>query len=140
MAVVVMVAAAATAAAVAVAVDAEAAAVAESGDFYCDEVLSGKTPVEIVAESERALAYRHPEPAYPVHIVVISRLHTPTLTEVDEWGTHDELIRLVRDVALGVLRERGGCRVIANLGSYQQSEHVHWQVIAGEPGQGEPQP
>jgi histidine triad (HIT) family protein len=28
-------------------------------DFYCDEVFSGKTPVEKVRETENVLAYKH---------------------------------------------------------------------------------
>jgi histidine triad (HIT) family protein len=44
-----------------------------TNDFYCDEVLSGLTPVEKVAETESVLAFRHTRPYYPVHIVVIPK-------------------------------------------------------------------
>ena len=70
-------------------------------DFYCDEVLSGKTQVERVAETARVLAYHHTRPFYPVHIVVIPKLHIPSL--VDFTGGDDslllELLGVVRDVA-----------------------------------------
>ncbi len=122
---------AATAGAVAGAV----AAVSDPRDFYCEEVLSGRTPVDVVAESERALAFRHTQPAFPVHIVVISRRHLPEMTELEDWGTLDDLIRLVREVAISVARERGGCRIVVNVGSYQRSGHLHWHVIAGEKGE-----
>lgn len=122
---------AATAGAVAGAV----AAVSDPRDFYCEEVLSGRTPVEVVAESERALAFRHTNPAFPVHIVVITRRHVPEMTELEDWGTLDELVRLVREVAISVSRDRGGCRIVVNVGSYQRSGHLHWHVIAGEKGE-----
>jgi histidine triad (HIT) family protein len=111
------------------------AAVSESRDFYCEEVLSGRTPVDVVAESERALAFRHTQPAFPVHIVVISRRHLPEMTELEDWGMLDDLIRLVREVAISVARDRGGCRIVVNVGSYQRSGHLHWHVIAGEKGE-----
>jgi len=111
------------------------AAVSDSRDFYCEEVLSGRTPVDVVAESERALAFRHTQPAFPVHIVVISRRHLPEMTELEDWGMLDDLIRLVREVAIGVARDRGGCRIVVNVGSYQRSGHLHWHVIAGEKGE-----
>jgi histidine triad (HIT) family protein len=111
------------------------AAVSDTRDFYCEEVLSGRTPVDVVAESERALAFRHTQPAFPVHIVVISRLHLPEMTELEDWGTLDDLIRLVREVAISVSRERGGCRIVVNVGSYQRSGHLHWHVIAGDKGE-----
>lgn len=84
-------------------------------DFSCDEVLTGRTPVDIVAESERALAFRHTPPAYPMHVVVIPRMHVPSLLELDDGGLVDELITLVRRVALeiGLLDSTESCTIIA---------------------------
>ncbi len=42
-----------------------------SDDFYCDEVLSGRTQVERVLETEQVLAFHHTRPYWPVHIVII---------------------------------------------------------------------
>lgn len=102
-------------------------------DFYCDEVLSGKTPVQRVAETPRCLAFFHTRPAYPIHIVVIPKLHVPSLVDL---GTADdalllELLTLVRQLAADVLAQHGACRVVTNLGSYQDSKHLHWHVISG---------
>ena len=103
-------------------------------DFYCDEVLSGRLSVEVVAETPRVLAFRHTRPAYPVHIVVIPKLHIPSL--VDFAPGDDtlllELIGVVRTVADQMLRDHGACRVVTNLGGYQESKHLHWHVISGE--------
>jgi histidine triad (HIT) family protein len=33
-----------------------------SSDFYCNEVLSGRTAVQIVAETENVLAFHHTRP------------------------------------------------------------------------------
>ena len=49
-------------------------------DFYCDEALSGKTPIEVVMETEHVLAVHHTKPFWPVHIVVIQEVHVPSLT------------------------------------------------------------
>ena len=53
-----------------------------SDDFYCDEVLSGRTPVRVVAETDRVLAYHHTRPHWPVHIVVIPKQHVPSLLDL----------------------------------------------------------
>ena len=53
-------------------------------DFYCDEVLSGKTRVDVVYETETVLAYHHTRPFWPVHIVVIPKLHVPSLTNLGD--------------------------------------------------------
>ena len=34
-------------------------------DFYCDEALSGNTPIEVVAETDDVLAFRHTRPFWP---------------------------------------------------------------------------
>ena len=101
-------------------------------DFYCDEVLTGRTAVEVVAESERAVAFRHPKPRYPAQIMVISRQHLPSLLETEDLGMQGELIQLVREVALQVVRTHGACRVIADLRSDGEFGHLEWQVVAGD--------
>ena len=48
-------------------------------DFYCDEALSGHTPIKKVAETDNVLAFYHTKPHWPVHIVVIPKKHIPSL-------------------------------------------------------------
>ena len=102
-------------------------------DFYCDEVLSGKTLVERVLETERVLAFQHTRPAYVVHIVVIPKLHIPSLVDFapGDDALMLELLGVVREVAAQVLVSHGAVRVITNLGEYQESKHLHWHVVSG---------
>lgn len=104
-------------------------------DFYCDEVLSGKTPVQKVVETGRVLAYHHTRPFYPVHIVVIPTQHIPSLTDFapGDDSLLLELLHVVQDVARSVVEQHGACRVLTNLGAYQESKHLHWHVVSGEP-------
>ena len=106
-----------------------------SDDFYCDEVLSGRTAVDVVLETEDVLAYHHTRPFWPVHIVIIPKTHVPSLIDlggVDE-GILSKLITIVRTVAKDVTEEYGACRVLTNLGKYQDSKHLHFHVNSGEP-------
>ena len=109
--------------------------VAVTDDFYCDEVLSGKTAVEVVLETENVLAYHHTRPFWPVHIVVIPKLHVPSLTNLGDApeGLLGELMEAVRQVARTVETEYGAARVLTNLGQYQDSKHLHFHVNTGEP-------
>lgn len=104
-------------------------------DFYCDEVLSGRTPVRIVRETGNVLAYHHTRPFWPVHIVVIPKRHISSLLtlEEDDDALLLDLLRVVREVAKEVLAEHGACRVLTNLGKYQDSKHLHWHVSSGAP-------
>lgn len=104
-------------------------------DFYCDEVLSGKTKVHKVLETENVLAYYHTRPFYPVHIVAIPKKHIPSLITLEE-SDNDlllDLLTVIKKVATMVTEEHGACRVITNLGDYQESKHLHWHIISGKP-------
>ena len=105
-----------------------------TSDFYCDEVLSGKTEVDKVYETENVLAYYHTRPFYKVHIVVIPKKHIPSLTTIqdDDMELFIELMTVVRKVAAKTESEYGACRVITNLGAYQDSKHLHWHIVSGE--------
>ena len=102
-------------------------------DFYCEEVLSGRTRVKVVRETGNVLAYHHTRPFWPVHIVVIPKRHISSLITLEESDDALllELLRVVREVAKEVLEEHGACRVLTNLGQYQDSKHLHWHVSSG---------
>ncbi|MCZ8516791.1 HIT domain-containing protein [Paenibacillus filicis] len=106
-----------------------------SEDFYCEEVLSGKTPVNKVYETENVLAYHHTRPYYPVPIVVIPKKHISSFITLEENETDllIELLSAVKKVASDVVSEHGACRIITNLGKYQDSKHLHWHVAFGSP-------
>jgi histidine triad (HIT) family protein len=104
------------------------------GDFYCDEALSGRTPVERVKETADVLAFHHTRPHWEVHIVVVPKVHIPSLTDLGGHGIElvHRLLDVVREVAAQVEREHGACRVITNLGAYQDSKHLHFHVVSGK--------
>ena len=106
-----------------------------SDDFYCREALSGRTPVDVVEETEDVLAFHHTTAFWPVHIVVIPEAHVPSLTNLgrlDESIVH-KVLSVVRRVATEVEAEHGACRVLTNLGRYQDSKHLHFHINSGEP-------
>jgi histidine triad (HIT) family protein len=103
-------------------------------DFYCDEALSGRTPVRVVRETQDVLAFHHTRPYWQVHIVVVPKAHIPSLTHL---GGHDmslvyRLLDVVREVAAEVETEYGACRVVTNLGKYQDSKHLHFHIGFGD--------
>lgn len=86
-------------------------------------------------ETEHVLAYYHTRPSYPVHIVAIPKKHISSLITLEE-SDNDlllELLDVIKQVATKVTEEHGACRVITNLGDYQESKHLHWHIISGKP-------
>ena len=114
-------------------------------DFYCDEVLSGRRAVEVVGENSSYLAFKHTRPAYSAaHIVVVPKAHVDSLLSAAQGFAVVEMVQLLRQVAADVCTSYGAARVVTNLGSYQESKHLHWHVVAGariaEPVEVEPGP
>ena len=102
-------------------------------DFYCEEVLSGKTPVDKVFETQNVLAYHHTRPFWETHIVVIPKTHVGSLLTIEDDDLLLELLDIVKKVAAQVVEERGAARVLTNLGKYQDSKHLHFHVNSGDP-------
>ncbi|MGH2633010.1 MAG: HIT domain-containing protein [Tepidiformaceae bacterium] len=101
-------------------------------DFYCDEVLSGRTPVERIFESENVLAFLHTRPYYRHHVVVIPKRHIESLLALGEEDAAlaTELLAAVREVAAEVVAAEGGAHVVTNIGAYQDSKHLHFHIGA----------
>lgn len=101
-------------------------------DFYCEEVLSGKTAVERVFETGQVLAYHHTRPFWETHIVVIPKTHVESLLTIEDNDLLIKLLDAVKIVAAKVVEEKGAARVLTNLGEYQDSKHLHFHVCSGE--------
>ena len=104
----------------------------QTEDFYCEQVLSGKTEVQKVLETDNVLAYHHTRPFWETHIVVIPKTHVASLLTLDDDALLLELLEAVKQVAASVLAEKGAARVLTNLGDYQDSKHLHFHVNSGQ--------
>ena len=101
-------------------------------DFYCDVALKGIVPLRKEYESEAVLAYHHTRPFWPVHLVVIPKVHVASLLTNDDNELLIDLLEAVKSVAASVVDEHGAARVLTNLGRYQDSKHLHFHVLSGE--------
>lgn len=106
-----------------------------ANDFYCDEALSGLTPISVVYETDDVLAFHHTRPFWPVHIVVIPKKHIPSLINL---GGHPielvhKVLEVVRVIAKDVSDKHGAARILSNIGEYQDSKHLHFHVNFGDP-------
>ena len=104
-------------------------------DFYCDVAIPKTVELRIEYEDDHVLAYHHTKPFWPLHIVVVPKKHVPSFTDRNEGD--DEVVaavlRVVRQLAEKVERELGECRILTNLGRYQDSKHLHFHVSSGPP-------
>ena len=103
-------------------------------DFYCEEALTGKTPIKKLYESGTVLAFYHTKPSYETHIIIIPRKHIHDLVHTDESDKEllSEILKVAKDLAVKLDIENKGARLITNMGKFQDTPHLHFHLISGE--------
>src|SRR3989344_8054663 len=104
-------------------------------DFYCEVALKNTVVLNKEYESEQILAYRHTRPYWPIHVVVVPRKHIPSFTNrsKEDEAIMAEILEVVRAMAHKIEQENGQARILTNLGTYQDSKHLHFHVSSGKP-------
>lgn len=104
----------------------------ESNDFYCQEVFSGKTEVEVVEETPTVLAFYHTKPAYELHIVIVPRRHITRLVDMEDMTIIKEVFEITKKIIVRLRLHETNYKVITNGGSFQDSAHLHFHLVSGE--------
>jgi histidine triad (HIT) family protein len=100
--------------------------------LFC-RIVAGEVPADVVAASDRAVAFRDINPQAPMHVLVVPRDHhadVSQLAAVDPTLLAD-LVALADEVAQ---QESGGqFRLVFNTGTEagQSVFHVHGHVLGG---------
>jgi histidine triad (HIT) family protein len=101
--------------------------------LFC-RIVAGEVPSDVVAETERTLAFRDIGPQAPTHVLVVPRDHH---TDVATCAQADPaLLADVLAAAAAVARQEGldgGYRLITNTGddAGQTVHHLHVHVLGG---------
>lgn len=89
-------------------------------------------PAQLLLETRTLVAFYHPQPAYPVHILLAPK--SPVASLLDLTDAHQDFLgdlfssvqKLVKDLNL----EQGGYRLIVNGGSYQEFPYLHFHLVS----------
>jgi histidine triad (HIT) family protein len=89
-------------------------------------------PVERLRETGTLLAFHHPKPAYPFHVVLMPKESVPSLLELDPASVFlPDLFATVQ--ALVAEFELPAYRLIVNGGEFQDFPHLHFHLISDNP-------
>ena len=97
-------------------------------------IVAGDVPAEVVAETERTLAFRDLSPVAPTHVLVVPRDHFADVGALAE--ADPAYLGEVFAAATAVARSEaldGGYRLVTNTGSDggQTVGHLHVHVLGG---------
>lgn len=102
--------------------------------IFC-RIAAGEVPADVVARTERVVAFRDLDPQAPLHVLVVPVAHhrdVPSLAAADP-----SLLAEVAETAGRVAAElgEGQFRLVFNTGERagQSVFHVHGHVLAGRP-------
>ncbi len=91
-------------------------------------------PVNRLRETKTLLAFHHPVPSYPVHILMVPKKSIPGLSELKEEDNDflAEVFRTTQSLVGELELAETGYRLILNGGKYQEVPHLHFHLISGE--------
>jgi histidine triad (HIT) family protein len=96
--------------------------------------LSAFIPVDKLHETEWVVAFWHPKPSYPIHILIVPKRQMQSLlalTEAD-LSVLGDVVKTAQHLARTLALEERGFRLIVNGGVYQDVMQIHWRLVSGE--------
>jgi len=95
---------------------------------------SSVIPVRRLHETGTLVAFYHPKPSYPLHILLVPKKAIRSLTDLTPVDVlfladlFDTVRRLVSELQL----EEAGYRLIVNGGQYQDVPQLHFHLVSGK--------
>lgn len=101
---------------------------------FC-RIVSGELPSTEVAANDGAYAFRDRQPAAPVHVLVVPRVHVESAATVtaEHAGALMDMMLLSQQVAQDLEVDERGYRLVMNVGveSGNSVPHLHLHVLGG---------
>lgn len=100
-----------------------------AGVAFMDQFLPGK----LLYSGKHWIAFEHPQPSYPFHIVLVPHLAIPSLlaVEASDPALWVELVTAVQQLVNSHDLAGKGYRLVCNGGDYQLVPRLHFHLIAG---------
>jgi len=89
-------------------------------------------PGKKVVETDTLLAFHHPNPSYPLHILIVPKRNYRSLTDLpsQDLAFESDLFRAVRRLVQHFELKDSSYRLVANGGQAQEVDHLHFHLIS----------
>lgn len=96
--------------------------------------MSFAIPVKRLRETDTLVAFHHPKPAYPFHVLLVPKKAVPRLEDLDTVDSVflSDLFSAVQSLVQEFKLAESGYRLIVNGGAYQDFPHLHFHLISGD--------
>ena len=92
---------------------------------------SGALPLDRLHETDTLVAFRHPSPSYPVHILIVPKRNYASLLEVPSGDLdfmHD-LFQTIQTLVMELELDQTSYRLVVNGGDAQEVGMLHFHLI-----------
>jgi histidine triad (HIT) family protein len=91
-------------------------------------------PVHRLRETDTLIAFHHPKPSYPVHILLVPKRQLSNLLAVGpaEADFFADLYRIVPELVIEFDLEKSGYTLLVNGGAYQDVPQLHFHLISND--------
>jgi histidine triad (HIT) family protein len=89
-------------------------------------------PVDRLYNTAALMAFHHPQPAYPFHILIVPKREIRSLSDIraEDQDFLQDLFKCTRVLAAELKLDECGYRLIANGGQYQDLPLLHFHLIS----------
>jgi histidine triad (HIT) family protein len=96
--------------------------------------MSDVLPVKRLCETDTLIAFPHPQPSYPTHILLVPKRPYASLAALpaEDTAFMRDLLVTVQDLVCDLGLDRGGYRLLVNGGHYQDVPHLHFHLISDQ--------
>jgi histidine triad (HIT) family protein len=97
--------------------------------------MSFAIPVNRLRDTDTLLAFYHPQPSYPVHILLVPKKAIGSLVELQSEDDVflAEVFRVTQELVRELDLTTSGYRLIVNGGEYQDVPQLHFHLVSGKP-------
>ncbi|MCX7923952.1 MAG: histidine triad nucleotide-binding protein [Clostridia bacterium] len=102
--------------------------------IFC-KIAKKEIPSTVEYEDDKVIAFRDIEPAAPVHVLIVPKVHIKNIKEIN--GDNADLLKDIHNAANKVAEKLGvaesGYRLITNCGedAGQTVFHLHYHLVGG---------
>ncbi|MDG2071901.1 MAG: histidine triad nucleotide-binding protein [Pseudomonadales bacterium] len=100
--------------------------------LFC-KIASKRIPADVIFEDDKVVAFKDIEPQAPVHILVIPKVHIPTINGLSDASLAGHLVLTATSLASQLGISESGYRLVMNCNEDggQTVFHIHLHILGG---------
>ena len=101
--------------------------------------MSFAIPTRRLRETSTLFAFHHPQPSYPVHILLVPKKALSGLEALspEDDSFYSDLFSTVQSLVVEIRLAEQGYRLMVNGGGYQDVPQLHFHLVSGPKGAGD---